>query len=246
MATNEQLDGLKPTQRPKRDEAHEPERKCILSGETIAREALIRLALAPDGQVLPDVRAKAPGRGAWIAPDREAFEAAIRAGKLRGALARAFKTGDFTVPGDLGERIEDALRRNALDRLGLEARSGKLLTGSEKIREAARSGTVSLLLHAADAAEDGCRKLDQAWRVGMNAEGSDMRGLALPAGRTILSAALGRENVVHIAVVDERAAKRVSGAISRWMEFSGPNGRTDPCGRDSQGEYSSELENKGQ
>ncbi len=31
---------------------------------------LIRLALGPDGEILPDVRAKAPGRGAWIGVDR--------------------------------------------------------------------------------------------------------------------------------------------------------------------------------
>jgi hypothetical protein len=246
MATNEQLDGLKPTKRPRHSKAQEPERKCILSGGVASRDALIRLALAPDGQILPDVRAKAPGRGAWISPDRAAFDAALAKGKLKGALARAFKTGEFTVAPDLGDQIEGALERNALDRLGLETRGGAVLSGSEKIREAARAGKVSLLLHAADAAEDGCRKLDQAWRVGNEAEGSDLRGLALPAGRTILSEALGRENVVHIAVVDERAAKRVSGAISRWMEFSGPTGRTDPCGREPQGQNSSELKDKGQ
>ena len=43
-----------------------PERTCILSREHGSREGLVRLALAPDGEVLPDVRAKAPGRGAWI------------------------------------------------------------------------------------------------------------------------------------------------------------------------------------
>ena len=48
------------------DEVHVPERKCILSGEHGARDKLIRLALSPDGEVLPDVRARAPGRGAWI------------------------------------------------------------------------------------------------------------------------------------------------------------------------------------
>ena len=42
------------------------ERKCILTGDRADPETLIRLAIGPDGQVLPDVRAKAPGRGAWI------------------------------------------------------------------------------------------------------------------------------------------------------------------------------------
>ena len=46
------------------------ERRCVLSGETVAREDAIRLAISPEGEVLPDPQAKAPGRGAWIAPDR--------------------------------------------------------------------------------------------------------------------------------------------------------------------------------
>ena len=47
-----------------------PERKCILSGEHAARDALVRLAISPDGLVLPDALAKAPGRGAWIGVSR--------------------------------------------------------------------------------------------------------------------------------------------------------------------------------
>lgn len=241
MASNETSDGLKPNKR----RAQEPERKCILSGDVRAREVLIRLALSPDGDILPDVRAKAPGRGAWISPDGDAFAASLANGKLKGGLARAFKTGDFQIPDDLGKRITDALERNALDRLGLEARGGKLITGSEKLRDAARAGKVHLLLHAGDAAEDGRRKLDQAWRVGMDAQGSDMRGLAIPANRTILAEALGRDNVVHIAIVDERAAMRVSGAISRWMEFSGSNDTTGPGGNNSPESNGNELKNKG-
>ena len=48
------------------------ERRCILTGEHGPRAGLIRLALGPDGIVAPDVRARAPGRGAWIAVDRAA------------------------------------------------------------------------------------------------------------------------------------------------------------------------------
>lgn len=243
MATNEHRKGVSPPDRGR--EAHEPERKCILSGQCAPRAGLVRLALGPGGEVLPDIRGKAPGRGAWIGVTREELAAAIAKGRLKGALSRAFRTGEIAVPADLPERIEAALARQALDRLGLEARAGALLTGSERINEAARCGDVFLLLHAADAAEDGRRKLDQALRVGMDAEGSGMTGLVIPAERTILAQALGRENVVHIAIVDERAAKRVSGALSRWMEFLGLSGRTEPCETDSQGALGSFVEDKG-
>ena len=202
-------------------DGHVPERTCILTRATGDRASLIRLAVSPDGLVLPDVRAKAPGRGAWIGVDRTTLEAARAKGRLRGALARAFKGRALDVPEDLSARIETALERAFLDRLGLEARAGLLLTGSDRIEEAARRGRVHLLLHAADAGRDGTRRLDQAWRVGREAEGSGEIGVALPFARTILAMALGRENVVHIAIVDRAAAGRVSHALGRWRGFIG-------------------------
>ena len=200
-------------------EAHIPERTCVLSRRTAPREELIRLALGPDGSVAPDVRARAPGRGAWIGVVRAQLDAANAKGKLKAALQRAFKTNDVTVPSDLGERIEQALRQTALDRLGMEARAGNLINGADKVEIAARSGKVALLIHAADAGDDGRRKLDQAWRVG----GGEERGVNFPLGRTILSMALGRENVVHVALTDPAAASRVRHALARWRAFNGPD-----------------------
>ena len=196
-----------------------PERTCILTREQRARTDLIRLALGPDGQVAPDVRARAPGRGAWIGVDHATLEAARVKGKLRGALSRAFKTGDISIPDDLAARTEAALRQAALDRLGLEARAGMLITGTDKIDTAARRGEVHLLIHASDAADDGNSKLDQAWRVG----GGEGQGLVFPADRAILSLALGRQNVVHVAIIDRAAAARVLHAIERWRAFIGPD-----------------------
>ena len=200
-------------------EAHVAERTCILSRRTAPREDLIRLALSPDGDVAADVRARAPGRGAWIGVTRTELDDAQAKGKLKGALVRAFKTADVKVPADLGERIAAALRQAALDRLGMEAKAGNLINGSDKVETAARSGKAHLIVHAADAAEDGRRKLDQAWRVG----GGGPQGLVFPEERTILSMALGRENVVHIALTDPAAARRVSHAIDRWLAFINPH-----------------------
>jgi len=201
----------------------DPERTCCLSGQKAPRDNLIRLAIGPDGTIAPDVRAKAPGRGAWIGVDRKTLEEAITKGKLAKALNRAFKTA-VNVPNDLADQIEKALERATLDRLGLEARAGQVITGTEKIVDAARKGTVELLLHTYDAAADGTRKLDQALRVGLDLEGSDVRGLAIPATRAILSMALGRENVVHLALIAPAAAARVNQALGRWRGFIGLDG----------------------
>lgn len=206
---NEQRDALDRT----------PERTCVLTRRKGDRSRLIRLALSPNGTAAPDVRARAPGRGAWISVGRDALEEAVEKGKLKGALQRAFKTGDVTVPSDLAELTSQALRQATLDRLGMEARAGNLVTGADRIEAAARAGKVHLLVHAADAREDGRKRLDQAWRSG----GGGPRGVIFPEGRTILSIALGRENVVHVALIEAAAAARVLHALSRWREFIAPD-----------------------
>jgi uncharacterized protein len=203
-----------------------PERKCILSGEVAARDALVRLAISPEGDVLPDAHARAPGRGAWIGVTRPELEAALAKGRLKGALARAFKGAPLAVPDDLPDRIEAALTRALCDRLGLEMRAGKLVTGSDRIAEQARAGRIAWLGHAADASPDGRRKLDQAFRVGLEAEGSGIRGIVLPLDRAALSVALGRDNVVHLALADAASAERVEQPLRRLIHFLA----ADPAG----------------
>ena len=197
------------------------ERTCVLSGQKAARGALIRLAISPEGQVLPDALAKAPGRGAWLGVSRGELEIALAKGKFLGAMKRAFKGAPIAVADDLPERIEAALRRAFTDRLGLELRAGKLLMGSDRIADNARAGKVAWLAHAADASEDGSRKLDQAWRVGGDAEGSGLAGVRLPLDRAALSVALGRDNVVHLALTDAAAAARLAVPLGRLLRFLG-------------------------
>jgi hypothetical protein len=199
-----------------------------LSGERAEQRLLIRLALSPDGDVLPDIHGKAPGRGAWIGVSAVELEAARVKGKLPGQLKRAFKVTTLQVPDDLVQRISTGLEKATLDRLGLEARAGNLLAGAEKVDAAARSGSVAMLIHASDASEDGAAKRDQSWRVGLEEEGSGRKGVRLPVDRDVLSAALGRLNSVHVAITDAKAAERVKHHLERWLYFIGcSNARGD-------------------
>ena len=224
-------DQLTETDRAKGRGQHVPERRCVVTGEVSPAGQLVRLALGPDNSIAPDVHGRAPGRGAWIGVNRADLEAAHAKGKLKGGLARALHEGHIVIPDDLGERIEAQLQRATLDRLGLESRAGTLISGSDRIEQAARRGQVRLLLHASDAGEDGRKKLAQAWRVGEDDEGSGREGRVLPVDRGTLSMALGRENAVHLALTDARAADRVLAHLSRWQFFTGWS--RDAANRDS-------------
>lgn len=209
---------------PAADSGAGPERRCILTGARAPRAALIRLVEAPDGQVVPDLAARLPGRGAWVAADGAMLAEAVRRGTLARALARAWRRPPPPVPADLAACIGDGLERRFLARLGLEHRAGRLLFGAEKLEAAARAGRLVALLHAGDAAADGVAKLEQALRSGGRANPSSHR---LPIERERLSRALGRDNMVHVGITDGRAAARVLADLARLRAYGRlPHART--------------------
>ena len=194
-----------------------PERRCILTGAHGPRAALIRLAVGPADQVAADLGAKLPGRGAWIVADRGVLDTAMAKGKLKGALARAFKSNSLKLPDNLADQIAAGLERRSLDRLGLENKAGHLIWGHERVGEALLKGKIRLLMHAADARADGMGKLESRRR----GASPDTVSIVLPVGRDQLSLALGRENVVHAAISDAASAARVIETLERWAAFSG-------------------------
>lgn len=214
---------------PETDETDDatPTRRCILSGAHGDRSAFIRLVRGADGAIHPDLAAKAPGRGAWIAPDRAALAKGLTNGRLKGQLARAFRTGDIGLGADLPAAIEIGLARRALDRLGLEQRAGHLIWGHERIADAIAAGRVHGLIHAGDAAEDGARKLASA----LARQHASAYSLALPTARGVLSLALGRENVVHLAATDSKAAGRIWRDVTRWIAYCNLPAGNEPLRR---------------
>ena len=58
----------------------EPERKCIVSGESQPKGGLIRFVVSPDGMVVPDVLGRLPGRGIYVAANPAAIDKAAAKG----------------------------------------------------------------------------------------------------------------------------------------------------------------------
>src|SRR5580692_7356790 len=95
-----------------RDESRE--RRDIVSGETMPEHRLIRFVAAPDGEIVPDVAAKLPGRGLWVEASPKAIAIAVE----KKLFARAAKA-QVRAGADLIQRTEKALVARMLGDLGM-------------------------------------------------------------------------------------------------------------------------------
>jgi predicted RNA-binding protein YlxR (DUF448 family) len=185
------------------------EKRDIVSGEVMDETRLIRFVPGPDGTVTPDLARKLPGRGLWVAADRQAVETAGR----KNLFARAAKA-KVSAPADLADQVERLLKARLLAALGLARRAGELTSGFEKVSAALTAGRTAWLVEAADGAQDGRRKLLALCRR----QSQPPRLMAVFTGEE-LSLALGLENVIHTAFLAGRASERWTMDVLRFAGF---------------------------
>jgi uncharacterized protein len=183
------------------DEAMGRERRDIVSGEVMPEHRLIRFVADPDGQIVPDVAAKLPGRGLWVSATRAAIATAVEK-KLFARAAKSQVKADVT----LADRAEKALLARMIGDLGLARRSGALVLGFDNVLRALDGAKApSLLIEASDGSKDGKRKLYNA------AHARDLKPYVLECLTSAeLGLALGRENVVHAAVQPGGLSERLT------------------------------------
>jgi uncharacterized protein len=186
-------------------------RRCVLTRERRAKDDLIRFVLGPDGTIVPDLKERLPGRGMWLTAARDTVAEAAK----RNAFARALKA-DVNVPAALADQLDGLLSAAALGALALANKAGEVVFGFAKIEEAIAKGRTVALLHASEAAEDGCRKLDDKFRA-------NPQGPHIPAIRLFstdgLGLASGRTNVIHAAMIHGGAARNFLAAVSRLERY---------------------------
>ncbi|MGC1467320.1 MAG: RNA-binding protein [Pseudolabrys sp.] len=171
------------------------ERHCALSRTLKPVEEMIRFVVGPNGETVPDVKRKLPGRGIWITGSRAAIEEATK----QNVFARGFRRA-VRVPADLAAATERLLERAALDALAIAGKSGSVVAGFSKVETAINRGEAIALIHAAEAADDGKRKLDGVLRRGGTEKTQEMPVVAAFSGAQ-LDLALNRPNVVHAALL---------------------------------------------
>ena len=131
-----------------------PERRCIATGASLPKSELVRFVIGPEGNVVPDIRNKLPGRGVWVKSQRTALDKAVR----KGMFYRHFRRHS-TVPEDLADEVERQLASRVVEYVSLARKAGAAVAGFEKVHAELRRGTVALLLHARDCSERQFSKL---------------------------------------------------------------------------------------
>jgi uncharacterized protein len=182
------------------------DRSCIVTRKAGSEDELLRFVLSPDGDVVPDLQRKLPGRGCWVCLDRKTLAEAVKTK----AFNRGFK-GEAKVSADLPERVGILLRQQALAHLSLARKAGEAVSGFTKVEDALKKGPVRVLLHAAEGSEDGNRKLDR------------LKGPSTLSCNIFLThemdLAFARENVIHAAIAAGGLAERLVYFIQRLARY---------------------------
>jgi predicted RNA-binding protein YlxR (DUF448 family) len=128
-----------------------PQRSCLGCRQSRDRDALIRFVLSPQGELVTDIEAKLPGRGAYTCVSRTCLQAAIK----QRQFSRAFKREVITAtPDEVVGQVDGSMQRRILGYLGLANKAGQVISGGSLVSDAIRGGhKPGLILVAADVSE---------------------------------------------------------------------------------------------
>ena len=189
------------------------ERTCALTRELKPVADLVRFVVGPAGDAVPDVKRKLPGRGIWLTATSAAIEDAIK----QNVFARGFKR-EVRVAGDLAAQTESLIERSALDALSMAAKGGAVVSGFSKVEAAISRDNILALIHAAEGAGDGKRKLAAALRRNPGGEPSEILVIEAFTGAQ-LDLALNRPNVVHAALLAGPGSATFLTRVARLTRF---------------------------
>ncbi|MDR3522207.1 MAG: RNA-binding protein [Acidocella sp.] len=196
---------------PEPDEfAEEPEtgplRRCLVTRDSVAREAALRFVVGPEQKILFDVAATLPGRGLWLSAKADVIALAIK----RGVFSRAAKQR-VDIPVDLAGVVEALLVRRITELLGLARRGGGAISGFEKAREWLVEGKAGLVVQASDGSGE-----ERTRFIG----GRDVPVVS-PLDAERLGKVFGREHAVHVVIAPGRLAAMIEVDANRLAGVAG-------------------------
>lgn len=192
-----------------------PERRCVVTRTRQDKAGMIRFVVTPDGNLVPDILARLPGRGIWLSARRDVLDTALNKGGFNKAAR-----GAVSVPADLPGLLVLALERRVTECLSLARRAGQAVAGFQKAREWMESGRVPLVVEASDGSpEERARFL--GWRDGKRTPHGFQGTVIMPLSAAALGTLFGRDHAVHIAVAAGRLAELLLIETERLAGISG-------------------------
>jgi predicted RNA-binding protein YlxR (DUF448 family) len=178
-------------------------RMCAVTRQVRPIDELIRFVVSPQGEVVPDLKRKLPGRGMWVSASRQTVAEAAR----RNQFSKGFKR-ELRASPTLAADTEALLVRGVIEALAMTAKAGQVVSGFSKVEGAIEQRQIQALIHASDGAPDGIRKLDALIRPNA-ADRAESREIPVVTVLTSeqLDLALGRSNVIHAALLAGPASK---------------------------------------
>src|SRR6516164_5744860 len=167
------------------------ERTCALTRELKPASEMIRFVVDPAGQVVPDVKCN--------------------------VFARGFKR-DVRIAGDLAARTDQLIERAAIDALAIAGKAGAVISGFTRVEAAVGRDDILALIHAADAGDDGKRKLDAALRRQTTGKSSEIAVIDV-FSCCQLDLALNRPNVGHAALLAGPGSETFLTRVARLTYF---------------------------
>lgn len=186
-----------------------PQRSCLGCRSVRAKAELLRFVLAPDRTLVPDLKAKLPGRGAYTCMKADCLRKAL----VRKQFQRAFKGEVTTVPPDEMIRlVADRMLEHMENYLALANKAGKVLSGTDTVLDALRRKTAGLVILAEDTAPESARRVrDLAVKVGTPCH--------TLADKDRLGALLGKELRSVVAVLHGSFVAVLLHEITRYRNF---------------------------
>jgi len=177
-----------------------PQRTCVVTRQSADKAELVRFVVGPDVSIVPDIAGKLPGRGIYVAPNRETLDKAV----AKGLFNRAAKA-KVTVTKDLSDMVADLLRTRLIQSMALARKAGQAIAGFEKVKALLVSNDAVALFQASDGSDGMKSKLRPPNGPDSHAECLSAAELGVAFGRdTVIHAALTKGGLADLCLLDAR------------------------------------------
>jgi len=127
--------------------SRQPERTCLGCRKALPQSELLRLVRSPQGELLPDLHRRLPGRGVYLCYDRSCIALAFKKNLFQRGFGQPVAAIDGTeFESSLRALLEEQMR----GLISLSRKAGKLLAGVPQLEERLGRENFALLVLAED------------------------------------------------------------------------------------------------